>query len=160
MNLYEINQALLNACSFNINPETGEVLEDIDFALIESLELERDAKIEQLCLWHKNLLAEHDMFKSESAKLAKQAKLAQNKAERIKQQIEYTLNGEKFQKGVVKVSYTTSTKVDVQEIEALDEVYFLAQPPTINKRKLTQDLKDGIEIAGAKLVKATDMHIK
>ena len=57
-NLYEINQAITEC----IDNETGEI---IDVEKLEELQLEREAKIENVALWYKNLLSDAEAYKAE-----------------------------------------------------------------------------------------------
>lgn len=78
---------------FEIDEETGEILNAED---LDNLELEKNEKIEQLCLWIKNLKSDASAYKAEKDSFAKKQKAAENKAESIKNYIAYILAGEKF----------------------------------------------------------------
>ena len=58
MNLYEIDAEILGC----VDVETGEIF-DVD--KFEELSLTRDAKIENICLWIKNLKAQAEALKAE-----------------------------------------------------------------------------------------------
>ena len=58
MNLYEIENEILKC----VDEETGEIF---DVEKFEALELARDVKIENICLWIKNLKAEAEALKLE-----------------------------------------------------------------------------------------------
>lgn len=58
MNLYEIDSAILDC----VDAETGEIF---DMDKFEELSLTRDAKVENICLWIKNLKAEAEALKAE-----------------------------------------------------------------------------------------------
>ena len=63
LSLYHIDQALENL----IDHETGEVL---DFDAFEELQMARDAKIEGIVCWTKNLAAEAKAIREEEKELA------------------------------------------------------------------------------------------
>ena len=77
MNLYEIDAAILDC----VDMETGEV---IDEDKLDSLSVERDVKIENICCWIKNLKAEAEALKAEKESFAKRQKTAENKMESLK----------------------------------------------------------------------------
>ena len=89
MNLFEIDNEIMNC----IDEETGEV---IDIEKLDDLQMQREEKIENICLWIKNLKAEAEALKEEKDNFAKRQKAAENKAESLKQYIESYLNGEKY----------------------------------------------------------------
>ena len=62
MKLYEIDNAILDC----IDLETGEV---IDTERLDAPNMERDAKIENVACWIKDLRAENEAIKSEKQKL-------------------------------------------------------------------------------------------
>ena len=72
MNLYEINREIL-AC---IDYETGEILDE---GRLNSLEIEREKKIENVALWIKNL-------ESEAAALKKRKRLFYTKRKKHEKQ--------------------------------------------------------------------------
>ena len=67
MNLYEIDAEIMNC----VDVETGEIF-DVD--KFEELSLSREAKIENICLWIKNLKAEIEALKAEKDAFAKRQK--------------------------------------------------------------------------------------
>ena len=58
MKLYEIDEQILGC----IDAETGEI---IDADMLNALQIERDAKIENVALWIKDLKAEAEAYKAE-----------------------------------------------------------------------------------------------
>ena len=63
MKLYEIDNAILDC----IDLETGEV---IDTERLDALNMERDAKVENVACWIKDLMAEANAIKVEKLALA------------------------------------------------------------------------------------------
>ena len=86
MKLFEIDERLAACVKINddqaVDTETGEV---IDIEAVEALEMERDAKIENIGLWIKDLTAQAEAIKAEKNKLAEREKSAKNKVERLKE---------------------------------------------------------------------------
>ena len=158
MKLYEIDNAILDC----IDLETGEV---IDTERLDALNMERDAKIENVACWIKDLRAENEAIKSEKQKLDSRRKVNENKIESLMGWLNYALNGTKFKTGKCAISFRTSESVEVTEegLEALmkehDEL-LTYKAPEPNKTAIKQALKDGLTVAGVELVRNTNVIIK
>ena len=158
MTLYEINSEIMSC----IDMETGEV---IDTEKLNELQLERDAKIENVALWIKELKAEAEAIKQEKLALEDRQRVAENKAESLKNWLAYALNGEKFKTAKCSVSFRTTESVEVTEegLESLmnghDEL-LTYKAPEPNKKAIKQALKDGLNVAGVQLVQNTSTIIK
>lgn len=158
MKLYEIDNAILDC----IDLETGEV---IDTERLDALQIERDAKIENVACWIKDLRAENEAIKSEKQKLDSRKKVNENKIESLMGWLNYALNGTKFKTGKCAISFRTSEGVEVTEegLEALmkehDEL-LTYKAPEPNKTAIKQALKDGLTVAGVELVRNTNVIIK
>lgn len=159
MTLYEIDNAILECIDF----ETGEI---IDTEKLESLQIEREAKIENVALWIKDLKAEAEAIKAEKLALAERQKVAENKAESLKKWLAYALDGEKFKTAKCSVSFrnTESVEVTPEGLENLmrggnDELLTYKQPEP-NKTAIKQAIKDGLNVQGVQLVQNVSTIIK
>ena len=158
MKLYEIDNAILDC----IDLETGEV---IDTERLDALNMERDAKIENVVLWIKDLMAEANAIKVEKQKLAERQKIAENKAESLKKWIAYALGRQKFITAKCAVSFRNTESVEVTEegLEALmkehDEL-LTYKAPEPNKKAIKDAIKDGLSVAGVQLVQNVSTIIK
>ena len=157
MTIYEIDQALLSL----IDPDTGEIG---DYDIFCELQMEREAKVENMALWIKNLNAEADAIKAEKDNLADREKAARNKADRLKKYLAEILQGEKFSSPKVAISYRKSTAVEIADeaefISRGPKEYLIPQPPKIDKKAISEILKAGKEIPGASLVERDNIQIK
>ena len=159
MKLYEIDSAILDC----IDMETGEV---IDTERLDALQMERDAKIENVALWIKDLKAESDAIKAEKQKLAERQKAAENKAENLKKWLAYALDGHKFSTAKCAVSFRNTESVEVTD-EGLqnlmrggkDELLTYKMPEP-NKTAIEQAIKDGLSVSGVQLVQNVSTIIK
>lgn len=142
---------------FEIDEETGEILNAND---LDELELEKNEKIEQLCLWIKNLKSDAAAYKAEKDSFAKKQKAAENEAESIKNYIAYILSGEKFKTDRVTVSYRKSEQVECLDMSLVDDDYLRFKEPELDKTKIKKALKDGIKVGGCMLVERQNMNIK
>lgn len=153
MKLYEIDQAIMDC----IDMETGEIVNE---ELLNDLQMERDAKIENVALWIKELNAEAEALKAEKLAFAERQRVAENKMESLKKWLAYTLNGEKFKTVRASVTFRTTDKVEVADIYKLDENYLRYKEPEADKDAIKKAIKAGQEVAGATLVSSTSVIIK
>ena len=153
MTIYEINEQILNC----IDPETGEI---IDIDKLNELELERDAKIENVACWIKELNAEAEAIKNEKQALAERQKVAENKMESLKKYLAFALNGNAFKSTRASVTFRKSQKVEIADIYKVDENYLRYKEPEADKTAIKEAIKAGQEVAGATLVKSTSVIIK
>ena len=158
MTIYEIDKEILNC----IDPETGEI---IDIDKLNELELEKDAKIENVACWIKELKAEAEAIKAEKLALAERQKVAENKAESLKKWLAYALNGEKFKTAKCSVSFRKSEVVEITDeglnnlMKEHDEL-LTYKAPEPNKKAIKDALKDGLNVEGVQLVQNTSTIIK
>lgn len=153
MTLYEIDAAMQEC----IDPETGEV----DADRIEALAMEKDKKIENIALWIINIKADVETAKAEIDRLTTLKRTAENKAESLKNLLQYTLNGEKFKTGRCSINYRKSTSVVIDNEDLL--------PMDFKKVSYTPDKKllkefwakhEGIDVPGAHLQDNVSVIIK
>ena len=159
MKLYEIENAILEC----IDMETGEI---IDIDRLNDLQMEREAKIENVACWIKDLKAEAEAIKAEKMSLAERQKAAENKAESLKNWLAYALDGQKFSTARCAVSFRKTEAVEVtpEGLENLmrggcDDLLTYEQPKP-NKTAIKAALKDGLNVAGVRLTQNTSTIIK
>lgn len=161
MSLYHIDQALENL----VDHDTGEVL---DFDAFEELQMARDAKIEGIVCWTKNLAAEAKAIREEEKELAERRKALEAKRDKLLGYVDRALDGAPFQTAKCSVTYRKSTAVEITSMEALvkwcedngydGKVTYAA--PTVAKSDITALLKAGTAIDGAELVTRMNMGVK
>ena len=158
MTIYEINEEILNC----IDLETGEI---IDIDRLNDLQLERDAKIENVACWIKELKAEAEAIKVEKLALAERQRVAENKAESLKKWLAYALDGQKFKTSKCSISYRKSEVVEVTDeglsnlMKEHDEL-LTYKAPEPNKKAIKDAIKDGLNVDGVQLVQNTSTIIK
>lgn len=154
MNLFELNQAVRDF-ELEIDEETGEIL---NADALDSLELERDTKIENIALWIKNLKAEAEAVKKQKEAFYSREKALTNKAERLKEYLANNLMGEKFKTERVVLSWRKSQAVEVDD--NFSDERFIKYEPKISKSEIKDALKSGEIIEGARLVENNSLQIK
>lgn len=155
MNIYEIEQAIMDL----VDPETGEIA---DFEALDALSMARDEKIENVALWTKNLNAEANAIREEEKALAERRRAAETKADSLQRYLDRTLAGERFTTTKVAISYRKSKAVEIADEEAFKKAgaYLVPQDPKIDKKAISEALKNGTVIAGAELVERNNIQIK
>ena len=153
MKLYEIDQAILNC----IDLETGEI---IDTEQLDKLTMEREAKLENVACWIKELKAEAEALKAEKMAFAKRQQVAENKMESLKKYLTYALDGQAFKTTRASVTFRKSQAVEIADIYKLDENYLRYKEPEADKTAIKEALKAGKEVAGATLVENVSVIIK
>ncbi len=152
--LYEIDQAIL-AC---VDGETGEI---IDPELLDSLMMERSAKIEAVALWVKNLESDAVAYKAEKEVFAQREKQASDKAKRLKEWLARACEGEKFSTAKCAISFRKSEAVEIADGATIPEAYMRTKTTTEpDKAAIKEALKAGAEIDGCPLAMKLNTSIK
>ena len=152
-NLYEINAAILSC----VDLETGEI---IDVEQLAALQMEREQKIENVALWYKNLLSDAAQYATEEAAFKKKKQQAQAQAERVKAYLLDALQGEKYKSARVSISYTSSSRVIVDDVLNLPPRFVRFQDPEPNKTEIAAAIKAGEEVNGAHIERSQSIVIK
>lgn len=158
MTLYEINQQIQKAIELGFDPETGEILDD---SALQQLEIDRDEKVENICLFIKDLRAEATALDAEKKALDDRKNAAQRKADSLSRYLQAMLAGEKFKTARCAVSYRKSQAVVITDQDAIPEEYIrvkVSREP--DKIALKDALKTVGAIDGAVLEERTSMIIK
>lgn len=158
MSIYDIDAAIISL----IDTETGEVTDEEAF---DTLQMERDVKVENIGLLLKNTVAEAKAIKEEEQALSARRKTAENKVERLKNLLAYALNGEKFSTPKLKVSYRKSRVVNIDpqfiewaEINADDLLTY--SEPKVNKTAVRDAIDSGRDIKFATIETKQNMQVK
>lgn len=153
MNLYEIDARIM-AC---FDDETGEIFDGDAF---EKFNIERDKKIENACLYIKNLKAQIAALKEEKEAFAKRQKTAENKMESIKRYIAGYLDGTPFESTKVKVSFRKSESLEISEGAKVPEEFMRYKEPEVNKTELKKAVLSGLKVEGVEIVTNNNIQIK
>ena len=162
MNLYEVAEEIEKAFALAVDPDTGEI-DDEKMVLLESLQMERDRKIENVACLVKNLKADAQALKAEKDAFAKRQKQAENKAEALSRYLMSALNGEKFSSNRCSVSFRHTQKVTLDEgytIYDIDTHFVRMKEPELDKTAIKKALEDGTPIAGVHMEDGLSMTIR
>ena len=162
MNLYQINEAIETTFSLAVDQSTGEIDEE-KLYLLDLLEIERSAKIENIALLIKNLRAEAVALKTEKEVFQKRQKQTENKVNSLMNYLESALNGEKFSTDKCAISWRRSSKIVLNEgctIYDIDTHFLRMSEPELDKVAIKAALKDGLTVEGVHEEPSLSMTLK
>ena len=151
--LYEIDQAILDC----IDEETGEIISP---EKLEALQMERDAKIEKVALWYKNLCSDAEAYKAEKLAFAEKQKAAETKAESLKLWLDNALSGNPFKTTKVDIKYRNSKQVIVDDLYKIDDTYMKYAEPTPDKTAIKKAIESGVKLEGCHIEEKQNINIK
>ena len=152
MTLYEIDAAIRGL----IDTDTGEIT---DFEALDSLQMAREQKIENIALAYKNAMADAAAYKAEEDSFAQRRKKAANKAADLKAYLEYALAGQTFQTTKVDIRYRASKRLVIEEGTVLPEEYTTVTIEP-NKTAIKEAIASGISVEGCTLQDNSNIQIK
>lgn len=169
MTLYDIDAqiAALDGAAEDdmlIDQETGELI-SVSQAL-DALRMEREAKLENVACWVKNLCAEADAIREEEIRLVKRRKTAETKAANLKAWLLDAMTREdgttdKLKTGRVAVSVKRNPTSTVVDDALLPSTYKVAKITyQANKEMIKRELLAGGEVPGAHLEYGRSVIIK
>ena len=169
MTLYDIDAqiaALDDAAEDDmlIDEETGELVSVAQ--ALDALRMEREAKLENVACWVKNLCAEADAIREEENRLIKRRKAAETKAANLKAWLLAAMTREdgttdKLKTGRVMVSVKRNPPSTVVDDALLPSTYKVAKITyQANKELIKRELLSGGEVPGAHLEYGRSVVIK
>lgn len=158
MNLYELTQ---NALVLQNMLESGEIDETTYADTLEGMGISE--KAENICKVIRNLDAKATAYKEEKDRLAKRQSECENGIKRLKESLLMHLNAldkNKLDAGLFTVSKSKTKSVKITDEKWLHESYLEPQPPKINRKKIADDLRSGLDVAGAEFVENEYVRIR
>lgn len=162
MNLFNLTTEFNNALNIiqlkedeYLDQETGEVLTSEQFEkILNDLDMDRNEKIKNCCLYLKDLEGDLDKITKESKRISEAKARQSKKIDGFEQYIKNSMTvGEKLDFTTFKVSLVKGVESVVidKENQKIDKKYVVKKDPVYDKRLLKKDLKDGVVIEGAVL---------
>lgn len=155
MTLYELT-AQMKDFELDIDEETGEVLNADE---LDAIQCARDEKIENVCLYMKNLRYEADAIANEATILRTRKNRLERKIDWLKGYVQSNLHGEKFHTPRVDITYRKSQVVVCDDPEKLD-ARFQRVKVEADKTEIKKAIKGGEKVAGAHLEDTVSMIMK
>lgn len=157
-NLFDINREIMDTWERCIDHETGEIDEAL-YADLEALQLARDAKIENIACWAKNLTSDAAQLKAEAATMTERARAAEKKADSLKRYLAVVLNGSKFESPRCVIGWRRSTAVEVLPGAKIPKKYLrIKEEP--DKAAIKAALVEGKKVNGCFLEERNNMTLK
>ena len=154
--LYELTGQYLEIYNMELDEETKlDTLDSIDW------ETEYETKVENYIKVMKNIDADVEARKAEIKRLTELNKADKKKKDHLKDTLSASMNmtgHERVDTPLFKVSFRKSQAVEVDEA-ILPEAYKVATWKP-DKKRLKEDLKNGLEIIGASLVERKNLSIR
>ena len=154
--LYELTGQFLDIYNLELDEETKlDTLDSIDW------NSDYENKVENYIKVMKNLEADVEARKNEIKRLTELNKADEKKKEHLKETLSTSMaltGHERVDTTLFKVSFRKSQAVEVDEL-VLPESYKVATWKP-DKKRLKEDLKNGIEIVGANLVERKNLSIR
>lgn len=154
--LYELTGQFLDIYNLELDEEAKlDTLDSIDW------ETEYETKVENYIKVMKNLEADVEARKNEIKRLTELNKADEKKKEHLKDTLSASMSltgHERVDTPLFKVSFRKSQAVEVDEA-VLPEAYKVATWKP-DKKRLKEDLKNGLEIIGASLVERKNLSIR
>lgn len=159
-NLFEIDRAIVDAWEACVDPETGEINEDL-YADFEALQMERDRKIENIACWVKNLKSDAAAMKEEAKNMTERAKAAEAKAARLQDYVGRVLNGQPWHGTRAAISWRTSHQLSIDEGATVPAEYMRIKTTSEpDKTALKAAIAAGKEFEGIRVLDVKNMTIK
>lgn len=141
-----------------VSVDDGEILNLQQF---EALQMERDAKVEGLCCYIKNKLAEADAIDAEANTLSHRSGVIRKEVERCKAYLAGALYGEKFETPRCKITWRKSEICNVLSMEEIPDEYKRTKVTIdADKTAIKKAIKAGAEIPGAEVIQKLNMTLK
>lgn len=167
MTIFEIDAAIaaaIEAAFSQTDTDTGEVSELFDPAVIETLQAERDAKIEGIALMIKNIDAEADAIDAEIKTLKKRLDAKRNRTQRLREFVAgylHTAEMTRFETAKVALTFRRSKTVNIYDVNALpDDFIKTVTESKPDKVAIKAAIKGGAEVPGAEIVENESLQIK
>lgn len=160
MNLYEITEEL-RAVYEAIEENGGEITDELN----EQLQLttgQLQDKAEGYCNLIRNVSADADAYKAEIDRLTARKKAADNLVKRLKEALKNAMvlsDQQKIKAGLFSLSLRSTDAVEVTDEQSIPEEYFQVKREVM-KSAIKDAIKNGEEVAGARIVSNTSLTIR
>lgn len=162
MSLYELDTKIKGCIQLDaehvVDTEDGEIF---DLQQFEALQMERGQKIEGMCCYIKNLMAEAVAYEAEEKRMRERRAAKEREIDRCKGYLAGVLYGEKFETPRCKIIWRKSEICNVLNIDAVpDEFKRTKVTIDADKTAIKKAIKAGMEIPGAEVIQKLNMTLK
>lgn len=159
MKLYEIKEEYDRALFDAIDPDTGEVSQELAEKL-DSIEDDFDTKAVSVACMVKNYKASASAIGEEIKKLQARKSALDNHSARLKEYLAHNLDGKKLDDPRASISWRKSEAVNILDMGSVPADYTKQADPTADKTLIKKAIKDGFAVPGAELETRSNIVIK
>ncbi len=161
-NIYELNNQIKACIQLDeehvVDTEDGEIF---DLQQVEALQMERGQKIEGMCCYIKNKLAEAQAIDAEIDTLSYRSGAIKKEVDRCKGYLAGVLYGEKFETPRCKITWRKSEICNVLSMEELPKKYKRTKVTVdADKTAIKKAIKGGAKVPGAEVIQKLNMTLK
>lgn len=161
MKLYELTQNYLNLQELLENDDIPKTM--ITEAL-DNVGEELEAKAENIAKLIKTLEVDITGYKAEELRLSNKRKSLENRVKSLKEYLDNAMKvtgKTKFKGQLFSFSIQKNPpSVNVFDEKLIPEEYFIPQEPTLDKKRLLTDIKNGAKIPGAEIKQTESLRIR
>ena len=161
MKLYELTQNYLNLQELL---ENEEIPKEMVIDALDNVGEELEAKAENIAKLIKTLEIDITGYKQEETRLSTKRKSLENRVKILKEYLDNAMKvtgKTKFKGQLFSFSIQKNTpSVKVVDEKLIPEEYFVPQEPTLDKKRLLTDLKNGEEVPGAEINQTESLRIR
>lgn len=162
MSLYELDTKIKGCIQLDaehvVDTEDGEIF---DLQQFEALQMERGQKIEGMCCYIKNLMAEAVAYEAEEKRMRERRAAKEREIDRCKGYLAGVLYGEKFETPRCKIGWRKSEVCNVLSLEEIPDEYKRTKVTVdAEKTAIKKAIKAGAEVPGAEVIEKLNMTLK
>lgn len=163
MSLYELDTKIKGCIQLDaehvVDTEDGEIFDLQQFEA--PLQMERGQKIEGMCCYIKNLMAEAVAYEAEEKRMRERRAAKEREIDRCKGYLAGVLYGEKFETPRCKISWRKSEVCNVLSMEEIPDEYKRTKITVdADKTAIKKAIKGGAEVPGAEVIQKLNMTLK
>lgn len=163
MKLFEIDDAIEQVLNEEVDQETGEITPEAE-ARLDALVLEKERVALSIARYLKGEIVEGAAVKVEADRLARRAKVHENRAKWLTDYLgKFLKPDECYKDAAAEILWRHSQFVDAPDVEQLPSQFIREKTVTTrepDKLALAVELKKGTQIKGATLVKRSKLVVK
>ena len=161
MKLYELTENYLNLQELL---ENEEISKEMVIDALDNVGEELEAKAENIAKLIKTLEIDITGYKAEETRLALKRKSLENRVKSLKEYLDNAMKvtgKTKFKGQLFSFSIQKNTpSVNVLDEKLIPEEYFIPQEPTLDKKRLLTDMKNGTDVPGAEIKQTESLRIR
>lgn len=178
-NLFEIQDAMMTLLEYQVDPETGEIIEDEEQfnELYNSIQVDLNTKLDNTNCLQKMLDGEIEVIDKEIKRLTAEKTARENKKEWLKRRVDYFVKRQftdeegnidieglhkyKLDLPHSKISYRKSDSVEITNLDLIPSKYIkkkVEEKP--DKIAIKEAIKNGKDVSGAQMVTNYNIQIK